>query len=32
MLNDLFLTTATCAGIIGVMLIVYGGVRYLQNN
>lgn len=31
MLNTLFLTVAVCAAILGVMVLVYGTVRWMQN-
>ena len=32
MLYNLFLTAAACAVIIGVMALVYGTVRWMQNT
>ena len=32
MLYTLFLTAATCAAIIGVMVLVYGTVRWMQST
>ena len=32
MLYTLFLTAAACAAIVGVMVLVYGTVRWMQNT
>ena len=32
MLNEVTLTTNICFAIIGVMALLYSGVRFLQNN